>query len=175
MVELQLAGDRQHGVAQALGVQAAAIHAPEEAVLGVGREGGRVVDGREPVGARQDDLAHQRLQRPAVVHELDREGVEQFRVRGQFAGRSEVVDGADQACAKEPVPGAVDNDAGGQRIPRRGEPLGQFETAALVGWQRRDLAVGRHLEEASGDPSPQVMNGAADVNPGVADFFLLDD
>ena len=52
----------------------------------------RGVVGRvEPVGPAEHDPADQPLDRPAVVHELDRQGVEQLRVARRLAGGAEIV------------------------------------------------------------------------------------
>ena len=86
-------------------------------------------------------------------------------MRRGLAGRAEVVDGADEPRAEEPVPGAVDDHPGRQRVVGVGQPVGQLATAALVAGHRRRLAERRHLEDAARDRLAEVVDTAADVDP----------
>ncbi len=69
--------------------------------------------------------------RPATSHETRRQMVEQLRVRGTLASRSEIVDRPHDPHAEQLLPDAIDRDPRGQRMPLVGEPVGQFPTAAL--------------------------------------------
>ena len=91
------------------------------------------------------------LQAPAVLHELDREPVEQFRVRGPFAADAEVVGRAHQALAEVPLPDAVDDDAGRERVVRRGDPLGQGRAPLLGGNVPRPVGARQLLRQAGRD------------------------
>ena len=70
------AADKEHGVAQGLGIQPASAHPPDEGVVGIDLEVVRIVRRVEPVGPAEDDPADQPLDRPAVGHEIDGQGVE---------------------------------------------------------------------------------------------------
>ena len=60
----------------------------------------------------------ERLERPAVGDEPDRQPVEQLGVRGQLAELAEVVDRADEPLAEMPAPDAVDDHPRGERVSR---------------------------------------------------------
>ena len=92
---------------------------------------------------------------------------------GAFAGRTEVVGGADQPGTEQPVPDAIGHDPGGQRVVAAGQPAGQFTTAAFVGREERGLAQRCHLEETPRHPRALVLDAAPDVDTGILDLFLL--
>ena len=133
-----------------------------------------IVGRGEPVGVRQDDPPHQPLDRPAVLHEPDRQVVEQLGVRRGLARGAEVVGRAHQARAEQPVPGAVDDDAGRQRVVVAGEPGGELATAALVARECGRLAGRSPTRRNPRGRLAEVVDAAADVDPRVADLRLLD-
>jgi hypothetical protein len=72
------------------------------------------------------------------IHELDRQPIEQFRVRRKPTLDAEVVLGLDQPAAEELLPGAVDDDPRGERVVGGDEPFCEFEP----GRRPRDAASG---------------------------------
>ena len=64
---------------------------------------------------------------PAALLELDREPVEQLRVRRPLALGAKVVEHLAQALAEVELPEAVDEDAGGERVVPRNEPPGEVQ------------------------------------------------
>src|SRR5688572_19915297 len=92
------------------------------------------------------------LETPPALHELDGEPVQQFGMGRLLTHLAEIVDCRHDAAAEVMVPHPVDDDARGQRILRRRDPLGERETAARgLAVRARDfrgvLAVERHLDE----------------------------
>ena len=67
--------------------------------------------------------------------------------------------------AEEPLPDAVDEHAGGQRVFRTGEPVGELATAALGGRHRGRFADRGDLEEPARDGFAEVVHAAPDVHP----------
>ncbi len=111
-----------------------------------------------PVGlvdTRKHDQAVQRLDRPAAVDESAGEVVEQLGVRWGEPSAAEVVLGGDEATAEVVLPDPVDHHAGGQRIGRPSQPIGQGEAAApRVGGTRSPPRICRNRR---GTISPGVV------------------
>ena len=95
-------------------------------LLGRGR---RPTAGRRPGHHQPEELLHV----PARLAELDRQPVEQFRVRGQLAGDAEVAAGAHEPGAEHLLPEAVHRHPGRQRMLRPQEPLGEAEPVLAAG------------------------------------------
>lgn len=126
------AGDAEQAVAQGLELEATRPLPPEQVIVGVAGEGVRLRRAALLPGRRRHDVALQRLDRPAVRDEPRREVVEQFGVRGPFAGRAEVIGRGDEPAAKMLLPDAVDDHARVEGIARAGESPGE-RAAAIVG------------------------------------------
>ena len=77
--------DGQHDVAQRFRVEPAAIHPPQQAIVGIDRVRPAVVGAAHGVGTAQDQAADQALLGPAVRDEPQRQGVEQLGMRGRLA------------------------------------------------------------------------------------------
>ena len=73
------------------------------------------------------------LERPAVLDELGRKPVEQFRMTGPESHRSEIGGGRDEAASKVVVPDPVHDDAGGERIRRIDDPVREGDAALGLG------------------------------------------
>ena len=71
----EFAADLEQGVADGLGFEALAVHAPEEPVLGVEAQAFGVVGAGESVGVAEGESAEETLLRPAVGHEARRQVV----------------------------------------------------------------------------------------------------
>ena len=127
---IQLARDGQHGVADALGVEPAAVHPAEQGVLGVlGRQLG---DGlaRLAIGRRGHHQPVDRLEPPAAGDQLGGEPVEQLGMRGRLAPNAEIARRRHDPPAEMVLPEPVDDHPGRQGIVGLGEPAGQGRPAA---------------------------------------------
>lgn len=79
--EIQFAAHGKDAVAHCLRIQPRPVHAPEQAVVGINRRGGRTGGGGLPVGGAGDDEFVQGLDRSfGFIAEPDRQPVEQFRM-----------------------------------------------------------------------------------------------
>ena len=100
-----------------------------------------VVRAALPIGGREHDLAHQRLDRPAALHEAHGEIIEQFRMRRRRAGVPEVARRGDERLPEEERPTrdsrrrARSADCRGSRSPRRvrARPLPSVKAAGCAG------------------------------------------
>ena len=173
-LEIKLAADSEDAIADGLGVEPALVRAPEEIVVRVGREVFGVGHTAELVSAGQGNLADQLLHRPAVRHEAARQVVEQFRMRRALAGRAEVVWRADDALAEKVLPNAVGHDAGRERVLRAGDPVGQFDPAALAGRNLRWPSRAEHGHETTGNDRTLLLQFAANVDGAVGGLAVED-
>ena len=121
-------GERR--VANALRRQPPAALPGEKPVVGVAGE--QVLRGfrRHPVGPARHDRADEVTDAPAVIHELERQIIEQLRMVGQLALAAEVAEAAAEAGAEEDCPDPVGGDAGGElgdsaSLHRGDEPAGE--------------------------------------------------
>ena len=85
------------------------------------------------VSARSHHQTMDRLHVPVAIHELDREPVQQFRMRRRFSALAEVEYGGDQRLAEVAQPDVIDRDPRRQRIVLRGDPAGEREPPAGTG------------------------------------------
>lgn len=92
---------------------------------------------------------------PTVLDELEGEVIEEFGMAWGFATRAEVVDTSDEAFTEEFLPDAVHGDPRGEGVALVGDPVGEFETTALV---RRDFRLGL----PGGDPDETAGDGFAE-------------
>ena len=173
--QVEAPGELQQGVANRLDLKAAPVHPPEEPVLLVDGGVGRVVVARQPVRARQHDVAVELLERPAALDEAARQPVEKLGMGGFTADRAEVARRVDDAAAEVPVPDAVDDDSRGERVLGVGDPARQFEPPARIAcdrWRRHEV-VG-DLEESAGLRFVgEVQVAAADVDRQIDDLRLV--
>ena len=84
-LQVQGSAHREHGVARALGVEAAEVLTPEEAVVGVGLGVCIGVTRGAAVSVAREDHPVEVLEAPVVLDELGSEPVEQFGVGGGHA------------------------------------------------------------------------------------------
>ena len=70
-------------------------------------------------------------------------------MRRALTDLSEVVAGGDQACSEVSLPDAVNDDAGGQRVPGSGNAVGQFQPAAPGCLEGGVASAVDNLQEAS--------------------------
>ena len=103
------------------------------------------------------------LQAPAALHELDRQPVEQLRVRRRRALTAEVVLGLDNPSAEVLLPHAIDGHARGQRVTRIHQPAGKVKPVGGAGSRHERRQHGWHagLESCS---RPREIAGNVDVS-----------
>ena len=70
---------------------------------------------------------------PSAVNQFAGEPVEKFGMGGGNASLAEIVDGADEAGAKVPVPDAVGHDPGGEGMLGMRQPFRELKSSARVG------------------------------------------
>ena len=117
---------RPAGVAQRFGIEPADVLPPEKLVLGI--DGGRpsaVSRDDLPIRGRHHDQSMQFLDRPAALHELDGQPIEQLGMRRPCAAVAEIVRRRDEARAEMLLPDAVDDDPRGPRVVGRSDPVRQ--------------------------------------------------
>ena len=165
-LELQFPADEQHRVPNGLDFQPSPIHAPQQLVVGIVLEVRAVKPGRKLIAAAEHDFPNDALHRPALVHELDRQIVQQSRMRGLFAHLSEIVDAADQAAAEQVVPDAVHHHSRRKRVVPPDQPLRQLPAAAFAVADVRpagSLSI-KHLQEPARHLFPESVGVSSDVD-----------
>ena len=130
---LEFAGDAQHAVAQGFEIQAPAMGAPVQGVVGILGDGVVAEVGGLQERARKDDRADELLRRPTALDERGREVIEEGGVLAGRGADSEVARGLDERLAEEVHPDTVDHHAGGQRVGRASDGVGEVEAAAALG------------------------------------------
>ena len=111
------------------------------------RGGDRVVArGLSIRGGENDEPVHL-FRRPARADEFAREPVEQFGMRRLHAVSPEVARRLDEASAEVTLPDAVHHHAGGERILRAGDPIGERCAALLLGGVAREFGGAECAED----------------------------
>ena len=134
--KIELTRGGHHRIAEFLVTEPVRVHAPEEPVSRIDRQGIRPrrgpggPQGRLPPGLRGEDEAVQFLQAPTFPDEPDREPVEQLGMRGRIGAGAEIARSRDESGSEMLRPDPVDDDAGGEGICRIGDRLGELETPA---------------------------------------------
>ena len=139
-VWIEQAAGPKSDVAQHLGVEPVVRAASPEFVLGIVH----AVAQRGPLaeGAAVHHQPQHVLEIPAAVVQLDGQPVEQLRMGRLLPLQAKILRRADQPCAKDTLPDAVDQHTGDDRLLAAGEPPGQAKPVA-----RRALRKGiHHLE-----------------------------
>ena len=132
---VELARNRQHGVAKFFGGQAARI---KDGIAGAVRiqlnQGLPIRMRRCPLVCRRgEDAPMQFLERPTVLNKRRRQPVEQFRVRRPLARAAKVIRVTGNRLAEVPLPYAIHHHARRQRVVPAGNPLRQLgATSALI-------------------------------------------
>ena len=112
----QQTGRLQDRVANHFRLQSHAVLPAEQSVAWVFLIELRARSGRLTIRRRHHDHAVQPFHAPLVLTQLVGQPVKQLWMRGQGALRAEVVFRLDQPHAKEPLPGAIDDDTRRQRL-----------------------------------------------------------
>jgi hypothetical protein len=104
------------------------------------------------------------LAAPAALAELGGEVIEQFGMRRAGSHDAEIFRGFDEAGAEELLPDFVDGDAGGERVFRGDEPVGEIEAggAGAFFFQGREEAGGVGF-----DGDAELFEVAADAEMGL--------
>jgi hypothetical protein len=163
------AADNKHCVTERFRVEPASVHSPQKAVFGIDGCCSRILSGAHPIGPRQNDLANEPLRRPTLLNEPRRQVVEQLRMRGKFAGSTEIVQRSHEPRAEQIMPHPVYIHPRRKRIARRYNPFRQFAPAALIGRHLGLAANGRHAQHAARYDGPPMMN--APTNADTAVFY----
>ena len=174
-LRVEFAGRAKHGVAQFFGGQAAR---QERGVGFADRiEGGELgaigMTGAAPVGVTGHDRAMQGFDRPIAFDQFGGEPIEEFGMRGRFAGATKVVGIARDGLTKVPEPNPVDDSPSGEGVVGTSDPFGKGATAAL---DVRGQRFGR-INPEGGEHAGRHGLGAAEriavgENLGVLEFAL---
>jgi hypothetical protein len=109
-----------------------------------------------------------------AFHERGRQPVEKFRVGGAFAEEAVVVGRANQSGPEVVLPDTIDDDAGGKRMIRAGQPLREFEASALFVVDRGGAIVAENGQEAARDFSILFCSSTAGVMATFGAAFSTD-
>ena len=181
-LEVQQTGDGEGIVPHELGLETTRVLRREEAIgrVGILEFGSQIA--ALTIGLARDDEPHHVLQVPARLAKLDREPIEQFRVRGQFPLRTEVVNHGAQPVPEEHRPKPVHDRAGGDGIGVRNDPVGEIETSESLfrralettgeerGRRRQDDRTGlvEPVSARQDTDLERLVGGERDHRPGLA-------
>ena len=146
---VEFAGIEEQRVADLFEIETAAIGAGEQAIGCVDFMRLRRGLAAHLIGAGEQQHPVHCFERPACLNEPAGEEIEQFGMRGKLAGAAVIVGSADDALGEVILPDAVRDYAGGERMGRRGEPLGHFETSGAL-LDGRLIFTGYDLQELPG-------------------------
>ena len=136
----------QQRVPQRLELQPAAVHPPEQEVVGVDVGVGGVVVARLLVYGGLHDQPVQVFDGPTVFHEVIGQVVQHGGMRGRGRADAEIARSGYQRAVEMVHPDAVDHHARGQRIILAGDGLGQLQAAAAL-FKGLPLSIGKHPKE----------------------------
>ena len=143
----QQAADSQRLIAHKLRRQPKTRPARQQLIGRVGLQlpGGR---GRAlAIGSARHDQPHEALHIPTALDEINREPIEQLRVRGPIALQTKIGQRADQAFAKKQLPDAIHRHPGGERIFLHRDPLREPESVLRrTGRHRRQRGGGAYFD-----------------------------
>ena len=129
---INLAADTQHGVANSFGIKSPWIRTPDQSVVRIELVVLFIKRRRHPVNARRDDFANDRFDRPARLHESDRQMIEQFGMTRHLPRRAEVFGRRDNPLADQVQPDSVNHHTSGQRIFTTADPPCEFQSATRL-------------------------------------------
>ena len=127
--EVEFVRGGEDEVAVAVGVEAQAIHAPEQTVVAVELCCVVAVLADLAIGGAGDDEAMQMFQGAGAVAQFGREPVEQFRMRRCAAHAPEITRGVADAATEMIMPHPVSDAAPGERVLVIGDPIRERSTA----------------------------------------------
>ncbi len=116
------------------------------------------------IGRAGDYQPVQSLHLPAAVHQLDRQPIEQLRMRRRLAVHAEIVLGGDERDAKMPQPDVIHGHSGSQRVFAGRDPPGKRQPSAGAGGgiaigERR--VIGRRFRERGGSVVAGLRRGGS--------------
>ena len=114
------------------------------------------------VGGGGHDQPQHFLHAPAIAHEFRGQPIQQLRVGGRRALRSEIFAGLHNAAAEQLLPVAIHRDARGERVVVGYQPVGQ---AQAIG----HLIVGQRIEDEGNSRAhlvAEAQEGAANMHVG---------
>ena len=169
--EVELAADGEHRVADGLGIESAGVHAPEQLVVGIGEVIFFIMGRVELIDAAADDALDELFEAPTIGDELLGQMIEQLRMRWGCAAGTEVVHGLDEASAEEPVPDAIHDDACGERVVGRSDPISEFEPSAVAFGNVELLTMSEDFRQSTRHCIGFVVDAATDEKRAVSDDF----
>ena len=102
-----------------------------------------------------------------------REVIEQLGMTRRITARAEVVHAAHQPLAEELLPDAVDRNAGGERMTRIRDPIGQLQATTLPGGNRGLRFPHRHTHQTTRHGVAQRIRIASDGHAHVGGLFRI--
>lgn len=169
---VESSGHAQHAVAQGFEIEATAMGSPVQRVVGVLGDGVGPEIGGLQESAREDDRADELLHRPALLHERARQMLQQGGVLARRGTDAEVARGLDERLTEEMHPDAVDHHAGGQRVGRARDGVGEVESAAALG-ELLGRTVGEDREILSGDLLARARRASAEEDDALHGLRLV--
>ncbi len=136
----------------------------KQPVLGIDRDVGGDVAARHLVGLRGHHQPVHRLHAPAALDELERQPVEQLRMRRRLAHLAEVARRADDAFAEMMLPDPVHHHARGQRIVRATRATRRSRGGASSIWRPAAAPGTRVRFSDATDSTPGVISDALGVD-----------
>ncbi len=113
---IQIAADRQHGIAHRLYIETPPVGAPEPCVVGVGCRGLGAFEAALLVGGAQDNVTDQPFCGPSALHQCGCQPVQQFRVCRGFGLETEVARGFYKGASEQMPPDLICPDTGREGI-----------------------------------------------------------
>ena len=113
---VQGSGGNQHCIPKSFGVQALAIHPPEEAIFRVSFFRSGVPGSALPIGVGKQNLPVERFDIPAGIAKFRCQRIQQSLVGGVAAHDAEVVRGLHETHTHAKLPDAIHHHAGGEGI-----------------------------------------------------------
>ncbi len=153
-------GDGEDAVADDLGLGASGCPSPEEHVVRVPGEVGRVGMRVASIRGARDDQPVDRLHAPAAIHQLGGQPVQQRGVARRLAVAAEVVHRRHDRPAEVPAPDVVDRHPRRERVGLVGDPAGEGQPTARAGRRigRPGREPYRRCSSARGAASRRMMS-----------------
>ena len=124
---IQQATHPESVVANHLGIQPPAALSCEKSIVRIAQSQIGRINGSLSVRAGQHHQLDHVFDIPSAVDELDGQPVEQFGMVRRFALCSEIFEAARQTSPVEQLPQPVDEDARGERVVARGQPVREVQ------------------------------------------------
>ena len=116
-LQIKIIGHYKNRITNGLCFEPAAIHSPQEPIVGINGVSAGIVRAAHAIRTTEDERSNQPFLRPTTLYETHCEMVKQLGMRGRLAAQAEIVDRPDQ-----PFTG---RDPEGTKGPRRAPPNGR--------------------------------------------------